>query len=122
MSPNQARIPPGGDRQWVQLYGPVGAKLISASIDGKTVVWGTDQNWRLNTVADATGTPDYHPAVRGELFGRPIGMVSLVFAPGQTHRVTAVFSGGTAPSRTVAVSHTPRVWPVPVTITRGPCG
>ncbi|MCU1473160.1 DUF4012 domain-containing protein [Amnibacterium sp.] len=121
VSPNQKRIPPGGDRQWVQLYGPVGAKLVSATIDGKKVVWGTDQNWPLNTVPDATGMDVLRPAVKGVLFGRPVGTVSVTFAPQQTVRVTAVFTGGTAPSGTVAVSHTPRVWPVPVTITKAPC-
>jgi hypothetical protein len=105
----------------VQVYGPVGAKLVSATIDGRRVVWGTDQNWPLNTVPNATGMDVRRPAVKGVLAGRPVAMVSVTFAPQQTVRVIAVFTGGTAPSRTVAVSHTPRVWPVPVTIAKEPC-
>ncbi|HEY0374896.1 MAG TPA: hypothetical protein VGC94_08865, partial [Amnibacterium sp.] len=119
--PHQKNIPAGGDRQWVQVYGPVGAKLVSATIDGRRVVWGTDQNWPLNTVPNATGMDVRRPAVKGVLAGRPVAMVSVTFAPQQTVRVIAVFTGGTAPSRTVAVSHTPRVWPVPVTIAKEPC-
>lgn len=123
VAPHQGKIEPGGDRQWVLFYGPVGARLVSASIDGKPVVWGTDQDWHLNTNPDATGLYYFHrPAVKGVLFGRPVGQVSLQLAPLQTVHATAVFEGGTELSSTVAVSHTPRVWPVPVTITKQPCG
>jgi hypothetical protein len=122
VSANQPNIPPGGDRQWVQLYGPVGATLVSATIDGRKVVWGSDQNWRVNTVPGATGMDIHRPAVKGVMYGRPVGMVSVTTAPQQTVRVTAVFTGGTRPSPVVAVSHTPRVWPVPVTIAKAPCG
>jgi hypothetical protein len=36
--------------------------------------------------------------------------------------VKAVFTGGTANSKTVSVSHTPKVRPVPVTYTDAKCG
>ncbi|MCU1473161.1 DUF4012 domain-containing protein [Amnibacterium sp.] len=118
----QTHIPFGGDRQWVQLYGPVGSKLVSATIDGKKVVFGNDQDWPLNTVWNATGLDVRRPAVKGELFGRPVGSVSVTTAPGQSVTVKAVFTGGTTPSPSLAVSHTPKVRPVPVTITRAACG
>jgi hypothetical protein len=119
---NQTHIPWGGDRQWVQLYGPVGSKLLSATIDGKRVVWGTDQDWPLNTVPDATGLDVRRPSVKGELYGRPVGTVSITLAPLQSVTVKATFSGGTTPSSTIAVSHTPKVRPVPVTVTKASCG
>jgi hypothetical protein len=118
----QAHIPRGGDRQWVQLYGPVGSKLVSATIDGRKVVFGNDQNWRFNTVWNATGLDIGRPAVKGELFGRPVGNVSVTTAPGQSVTVKAVFTGATTPSATLAVSHTPKVRPVPVTIAHAACG
>ncbi|MGN6743169.1 MAG: DUF4012 domain-containing protein, partial [Amnibacterium sp.] len=118
----QQRIVRGGDRQWVQLYGPVGAKLVSASVDGTPVVWGTDIDYGKNTVLDATGESDYRPAVRGTLFGRPVGIVSIKMGPGESVSVQAVFSGGTAPSSALQVSHTPKVRPVAVSIQRTACG
>ncbi|MGN6743136.1 MAG: DUF4012 domain-containing protein, partial [Amnibacterium sp.] len=118
----QSNIVPGGDRQWVQLYGPVGSKLVSASIDGQPVVFGNDGDWHNNTVWDATGLDVRRPAVKGTLYGRPVGSVSITLAPEQSVTVKATFSGGTTPSSTVAVSHTPKVHPVPVTIDQVPCG
>jgi hypothetical protein len=120
--PHQPRIPPGGDRQWVQLYGPVGATLVSASIDGVPVRWGDSIDSGVNTVKDATGTDDRRPAVHGEMYGRPVGVVSIKLAPQQSVTVEAVFSGGTSPSSRIAVSHTPKVHEVPVTIERAACG
>ena len=120
--PHQSHIPPGGDRQWVLLYGPVGARLVSATIDGTRVVWGTDVSAHLNTVPGATGMDIRHPAVHGVLDGRPVGEVSVTVAPGKSVTVSAVFSGGSGTARTIAVSHTPKVHPVPVTVTKGTCG
>ncbi|MFD1720837.1 DUF4012 domain-containing protein [Amnibacterium endophyticum] len=119
---HQKRIPFGGDRQWVQLYGPVGSKLVDMFIDGKKVVWGTDIEHRLNTNPDATGVDDFRPAVRGVLYGRPVGTVSIIIPATETVRVSGTFSGGTDPSKTVGVSHTPRVREVPVTIAERRCG
>jgi hypothetical protein len=120
--PHQPHVPAGGDRQWVLLYGPVGAKLDSASIDGKRVVWGTDQDWHRNTVPDATGMDVLRPAVRGVLDGRPVGEVSVTVAAGTSVTVSAAFSGGSGTTRTIAVSHTPKVRPVPVMVTKASCG
>jgi hypothetical protein len=121
--PHQSHIPPGGDRQWVLLYGPVGARLLSATIDGTPVVWGTTVNAHLNTVPDATGVAVIrHPAVHGVLDGRPVGEVSVTMAAGKSVTVSAVFSGGSGTSRRIAVSHTPKVHPVPVTVTKATCG
>ncbi|MDH2443068.1 DUF4012 domain-containing protein [Amnibacterium sp. CER49] len=120
--PNRKPIPPGGDRQWVQLYGPAGAKLVSASIDGAPVRWGDSIDAQTNTVTDATGAWLGKPAVQGEMYGRPVGVVSITMAPQQSVTVAAVFSGGTSPSRDIAVSHTPKVHEVPVTIDRTACG
>ncbi|HEY8282434.1 MAG TPA: DUF4012 domain-containing protein [Leifsonia sp.] len=118
----QARIPQGGDRQWVQIYGPVGSKLVSATIDGVRVIWGNDESSKLNTVLDATGQSDYRPAVKGVLYGRPVGSVSITMGPTQSVTVQARFSGATGASPVVEVSHTPKVRPVPVTITKTACG
>ncbi|WP_375399807.1 DUF4012 domain-containing protein [uncultured Amnibacterium sp.] len=117
----QPRIAVGGDRQWVQVYGPVGSKLISMSIDGKKVVWGTNVDYLLNTNYNATGVSDKKPAVRGEMYDRPVGIVSINMGPQQSRTVVAHFSGATDPSTTVAVSHTPKVRQVPVTITQNDC-
>ncbi|MFD1720838.1 DUF4012 domain-containing protein [Amnibacterium endophyticum] len=118
---HQPRIVPGGDRQWVQLYGPVGAKLVSVTIDGEKVVWGTNFKYDENTVWDATGIADRRPAVKGTLYDRPVGQVSLNIGPGESKTVKAVFSGGTDNSSTVEVSHTPKVREVPVEITNATC-
>lgn len=118
----QPRIVPGGDRQWVQVYGPVGAKLKSAYIDGVKVHWGTSVDMSLNTDDAATGTTDRRPAVRGVMQGRPVGVVSVNVAPGATAMVKATFTGGEHLSPTVQVSHTPKVREVPVSIKQTPCG
>ena len=119
---NQPRIVPGGAREWVQIYGPVGAKFVSATIDGHEVVFGTSIDYPLNTNLAATGQADHRPAVRGTMYGRPVAVVSINMAPQQTITVSAKFSGGTDPSKTVAVSHTPKVHAVPVTIENATCG
>jgi hypothetical protein len=119
---NQDGVVPGGDRQRVVLYGPVGSTLTSARVDGRRVVFGTNENWRLNTVPDATGLDDHRPAVRGTLGGRPVASISVKMGPLGHADVQAVFSGGTDPSSTLAVSHTPKVREVPVSIRRVPCG
>ncbi len=119
---HQKRIPFGGDRQWVQLYGPVGARLVDVFIDGRKVVWGTDIQYALNTNPDATGVDDRRPSVQGRLYGRPVGTVSIKIPMQQTVTVRGVFEGGTDPSETVGVSHTPRVRDVPVTIAKERCG
>jgi hypothetical protein len=122
VKPHQARIVPGGDRQWVVLYGPVGAKLESAWIDGTKVVWGDNVKYKLNTVWNATGEADHRPAVKGRQQGRPVGIVSVNMGPSESVTVKALFSGGTANSSTIQVSHTPKVRPVPVTVSQNPCG
>lgn len=119
---HQARIVPGGDRQWVQVYGPVGAKLVAAYIDGKKVVWGTNFSYKVNTNYAATGEADHRPAVKGSMYGRPVGVVSLNMGPASSMTVKAVFSGGTENSKTVQVSSTPKVRATPVTITDAACG
>jgi hypothetical protein len=119
---NQKRIPPGGDRQWVQVYGPVGAKLKSVTIDGEKVVWGTSYDYKVNTNYRATGEADHRPAVKGTMYDRPVGVVSIKMGPASSVTVKAVFTGGTDPSETVEVSHTPKVREVPVDITTAKCG
>ena len=119
---HQARIVAGGDRQWVQVYGPVGAKLKAVYIDGKKVVWGTNFSYDVNTKLNATGESDHRPAVKGSMYDRPVGVVSLNMGPASSMTVKAVFTGGTANSKTVAVSHTPKVRPVPVTFDTAKCG
>lgn len=119
---HQARIVPGGDRQWVQVYGPVGAKLKAVYIDGKKVVWGTNFSYKVNTNYNATGELDHRPAVKGNMYNRPVGVVSLNMGPATSMTVKAVFTGGTDNSKTVAVSHTPKVRPVPVTLDTAKCG
>jgi hypothetical protein len=118
---HQANIPFGGDRQWVQLYGPVGSKLIGVSVGKKKVVWGTDISAARNTNPDATGAGIRRPAVKGTLYGRPVGTVSITIPMGKTVTVRGVFAGGTALSTHVGVSHTPRVRAVPVTVASVPC-
>ena len=113
---HQKRIPRGGDRQWVQVYGPVGGTLKSVTVDGKPVVWGTSANSKANTVADATGADIRRPAVRGEMYDRPVGVVSITIPAGSSKTVQAVFTGGKQDSATVQVSHTPKVRDVPVRI------
>jgi hypothetical protein len=119
---HQTHIPFGGDRQWVQLYGPVGSKLTGVTIDGKKVVWGTDITAARNTNPDATGADIRRPAVKGRLYGRPVGTVSITIPAGGSVVVKGVFTGGTTPSKHVLVSHTPRVRDVPVTVQRVSCG
>jgi hypothetical protein len=119
---NQPRIVPGGDRQWVQMYGPVGAKLKAVYIDGEKVVWGTNFSYKVNTNYNATGESDHRPAVKGSMYNRPVGVVSLNMGPASSMTVKAVFEGGTDNSKTVAVSHTPKVRPVPVTYDTAKCG
>jgi hypothetical protein len=119
---NQKRIPIGGDRQWVQLYGPVGAKLSAVYIDGTKVVWGTALQPQFNTNPSATGAYNHRPAVKGNMYGRPVGVVNVTIPAASSVTVKAVFTGGTANSKTVSVSHTPKVRAVPVTITAATCG
>jgi hypothetical protein len=121
VKPHQPRIVPGGDRQWVVLYGPVGAKLVSASIDGEKVVWGDNIKAQLNTVWSATGVDDKRPAVKGHQQGRPVGIVSVKMGPLESVTVKALFTGGTDNSATIQVSHTPKVRPVPVTVSQKAC-
>lgn len=119
---HQPRIVAGGDRQWVQVYGPVGATLTAVTIDGKKVVWGNNVQYKLNTKLDATGELDHRPAVKGTMYDRPVGVVSLNMGPASSMTVKAVFTGGTDTSKTVEVSHTPKVREVPVTIDAAKCG
>lgn len=118
---HQQRIPSGGDRQWVQLFGPVGARLTSVAVDGKPVVWGTNLRAKANTNPKATGVADRRPAVRGTMYGRPVGTVSVTLGPASEKTVTAVFTGSPKDSRSVEVSHTPKVRAVPVEITEATC-
>ena len=114
---HQKHIPPGGDRQLVQLYGPVGGTLKSVTIDGKPVVWGTSANYRKNTVVDATGADIRRPAAQGTMYRRPVGTVPITIPAASSVTVRAVFSGSSADSTTVQVSHTPKVRAVPVKLT-----
>ncbi len=116
VKPHQARIVPGGDRQWVQLYGPAGSRLVSATIDGEPVVWGTNLRAARNTNKAATGVDDRRPAVQGTMYGRPVGVVSINLGPESSKTVQAVFAGSRADNTEVTVSHTPKVRPVPVDI------
>jgi hypothetical protein len=118
---HQKRIPPGGDRQWVQLYGPVGGKLQAVYVDGVEVVWGTNLLNRDNTNPKATGVDVRRPAVQGMMHGRPVGVVSITLRPGASKTVKAVFSGTAEDSATVEVSHTPKVRETPVTVTSAGC-
>ena len=118
---HQPRIVVGGDRQWVNIYGPVGAKLKAVYIDGEKVTWGTSYDYKQNTNYSATGEADHRPAVKGNLYDRPVGIVSINMGPGESKTVKAVFTGGTGNSKTVQVSHTPKVRPVPVEITPATC-
>ncbi|MDN5761289.1 MAG: DUF4012 domain-containing protein [Microlunatus sp.] len=113
---HQQRIPAGGDRQWVQIYGPVGARLKTVSIDGKPVVWGTSVDYRANTNEAATGVSSRRPAVKGTMYHRPVGVVSITLGPDSKKTVRAVFTGSPEDSTTVQVSHTPKVRDVPVTM------
>lgn len=118
---NQKRIVAGGDRQWVQVYGPVGAKLKAVYIDGEKVTWGTSYDYKVNTNYNATGELDHRPAVKGDMYNRPVGVVSINMGPASSVTVKAVFTGGTDNSKTVEVSHTPKVREVPVEITSAKC-
>ncbi|RIX26586.1 DUF4012 domain-containing protein [Amnibacterium setariae] len=119
---NQSGLRPGDDRQRVLLYGPVGARLDRVEIDGRRVVFGTNENWRLNTVPGATGMTEHRPAVRGRLGGRPVASVNITMGAGEHVDVRAVFSGGDGDPARLAVSHTPKVRPVPVTTRTEACG
>lgn len=119
---HQARIPIGGDRQWVQLYGPVGAKLSAVSIDGTKVRWGTALQPQFNTNPSATGADNHRPAVKGSMYGRPVGVVSITIPAASSVTVKGVFTGGTDNSTTVSVSHTPKVRAVPVELDTAKCG
>jgi len=119
---HQKRIVPGGDRQWVQLFGPVGGELVAMHIDGVKVRWGTSLNWKANTNDKATGVPDLRPAVKGVMYSRPVGVVSLNLGPASSRTVTAEFVSRSDDSTNVEVSHTPKVRRVPVTITPSTCG
>ena len=119
---HQRDIPFGGDRQWVQLYGPVGSKLIGAYVGKKKVVWGTDVLADRNTNPLATGIDIRRPAVQGRLYGRPVGTVSITIPATKSVTVRGIFEGGDAPSEKVGVSHTPRVRGVPVKVERVACG
>jgi hypothetical protein len=118
---HQAGIVPGGDRQWVQLFGPVGGDLVAVRIDGVKVRWGDSLRWKANTNGKATGVPDRRPAVKGIMYGRPVGVVSLNLGPASTKTVTAEFVGRSGDSTTVEVSHTPKVRHVPVTLASTTC-
>ena len=106
----------------MQVYGPVGATLKSMSVDGERVVFGTNYKYDENTNPQATGVGDRRPAVKAEMYGRPVGVVSLNIDAGASKTVKAVFVGGTTPSKTVEGSHTPKVREVPVEITPAACG
>jgi hypothetical protein len=100
----------------------VGATLKDAWIDGERVIWGDNVKFPLNTVWNATGYQDRRTAVKGHQQGRPVGIVSIKMGPSESVTVKALFSGGTANSSTIEVSHTPKVRPVPVTLSQNPCG
>ncbi|GAA2749789.1 DUF4012 domain-containing protein [Amnibacterium kyonggiense] len=119
---HQKRIPIGGDRQWVQVYGPVGSKLSAVYIDGEKVTWGTNLLPELNTNYAATGAYNKRPAVKGNMYDRPVGVVNITIPAADSVTVKAVFTGGTDNSKTVSVSHTPKVRPVPVTYDTAKCG
>lgn len=118
----QQRIPRGGDRQWVQLYGPVGGTLEDVYVDGKKVVWGTNLRNKDNTNPKATGVASSRrPAVQGTMYDRPVGVVSITLGPEEKKTVKAVFSGSATDSKTVVVSHTPKVRETPVAVKTETC-
>jgi hypothetical protein len=121
VKPHQRRIPIGGDRQWVLLYGPVGSTLDGAQIDGEDVVFGDNVRQERNTVPNATGLDDRRPAVSGTMDGRPVAIVSVKMGPEESRTVTARFLGGDDATTPIDVSHTPKVRPTPVSITEAPC-
>ena len=118
---HQQRIPAGGDRQWVQVYGPVGGTLESVYLDGRKVVWGTSLLHRDNSNDKATGVDVRRPAVQGTMYGRPVGVVSITLGPGRSTTVKAVFSGTAGDSPMVTVSRTPKVRETPVTVKPATC-
>jgi hypothetical protein len=118
----QPRIPFAGDRQWVNIYGPVGSKLTGATVDGEAVTFGDNLLNAANTVWNATGVDDRRPAVSGRMHGRPVAVVSVKMGPGETVEVAATFAGADDPSDQLRVSHTPKVRDVPVTINAKECG
>jgi len=80
------------------LYGPVGAKAVEVTLDGKPV----------------------KATLRSHL-GRPAALVHFVNAPGQKHTVTASFAAEQGAFGPVEVRHTPMVRPTPVTVDAPGC-
>jgi hypothetical protein len=91
-------------------------------IDGKKVVWGTALQPQFNTNPSATGAYNHRPAVKGNMYGRPVGVVSVTVPAASSVTVKGVFTGGTGNSTTVSVSHTPKVRAVPVEFATAKCG
>ena len=103
----------GGDRQWVQLFGPVGAELASVRIDGVEVQRETSLSREVNTNPEATGA-ERRPSVQGVMDGRAVGVVSLAdphpqHGDGRGHRPCGR-------QYDHEVSHTLKVRPVPVNV------
>jgi hypothetical protein len=111
----------GEDRQWVLFYGPVGASLVGAEIDGEQVVFGDNLAPSLNTVREATGADDRRPAVSGTMDGRPVAIVSVRIQLESSRTITAVFTGGEDATTPLTVSHTPKVRDTPVSIVEASC-
>ena len=83
--------------------------------------WWTNLRAADNTNPRATGVEVRRPAVQGTMYGRPVGTVSITLGPQARRTVTAVFTGAASDSRTVGVSHTPKVRATPVSITEAAC-
>ena len=105
----------------MQVYGPAGGKLVAVYVDDKRVEWGTSQLAREYTNPHATGVDVRRPAVQGSMYGRPVGVVSITLGPEAKKTVKAVFRGSASDSRTVEVSHTPKVRAVTVEISQATC-
>ncbi|GAA2899881.1 DUF4012 domain-containing protein [Microbacterium esteraromaticum] len=81
------------------LYGPIGAKTATVTVDGKP--------------AKATLKPH---------LGRPAVLVQVQNAPGQKHTVSATFDGAAGEYGPLEVRHTPMVRPTALTVDAAGCG
>ncbi|MDM4761503.1 DUF4012 domain-containing protein [Galbitalea sp. SE-J8] len=92
------RFPKGTIGTDIMFYGPVGAKLVSAWYDGTSI---------------AASSIDH--------LGRPAIRLNIINKPGQSHIMSVVFAGGSAPEGELVVDHTPMVRDTPVAIEHATC-
>lgn len=81
------------------LYGPVGAKTVSVTVDGQP----------------AKATLKSH-------LGRPAALVKIENTPGQKHTVAATFEGASGEYGPLEMRHTPMVRSTPVELEAASCG